>query len=124
MTGEVSYIRPDGTDSNGDCWSTHAYVARQLRRPLRPFDKYIGPYIACKEGRLWLGDDGSGPYVCLWPQGIAPAYADPIVRHCEDYSDLAALDAAREVLRKYWEAADALDAEANAAKAALAKVQS
>lgn len=106
MTGEMMKIDSGGNDSNGDTWSTHAYVARSLRRPLRPFDAYIGPYIACKEGRLWLGtDDGYTGYACLWPDGVAPAYCEPIVVHagfCDDVE--SALMAARECLRRYRKA--------------------
>ena len=103
MTGEMYSINRDGTDSNGETWETHAYIARKLRRPLRPFDSYIGPYIACKEGRLWLSsDDGCSGTVCLWPNGIAPAYCEPIVRHvwsCQDSE--ATLEAARACLAQY-----------------------
>lgn len=106
MTGEMHRIDRDGNDSNGESWPTHAYVARSLRRPLRPFDKYAGPYIACKEGRLWLSsDDGYSIYACLWPDGIASAYCEPIVvRIIDPDSDESALIAARECLRQYRKA--------------------
>ena len=103
MTGEMHRIDRDGNDSNGESWLTHAHVARALRRPLRPFDVYSGPYIACPEGRLWLSsDDGCTGYACLWPDGTAPAYCEPIVVPAGDCSDkVAALAAARECLRQY-----------------------
>lgn len=109
MTGEMSRIDRNGRDSDGETWETHAYVARKLRRPLRPFDKYIGPYIACKEGRLWISsDDGESGYACLWPDGIPPAYCEPIVSEpfplYQGITDALALDAARGVLRAYRKA--------------------
>lgn len=103
MTGEMSWIKPDGTDSNGECWPTHAAVARALRCRLRPFDVYCGPYIAHKAGRLWISTpDGASGQVTLWRNGIAPAYQAPLT---EDYPELhdvdQALAAAREVLRRH-----------------------
>ena len=41
MTGEMSWIKANGEDSNGDVYETHAYVARALRSKLRPFDVYV-----------------------------------------------------------------------------------
>ena len=58
MTGEMSRIDQDGTDSNGDVWSTHAAVARAVGGELCPFDSYQGPYIV-------VGKDivaGGAPY--------------------------------------------------------------
>lgn len=46
MTGEMSWIKPDGEDSNGEVWAIHAAVARAIGGELRPFDAYQGPYIA------------------------------------------------------------------------------
>lgn len=103
MTGEMSRIDKDGNDSNGESWPTHAYLARKLRGELRPFDVYTGPYIRVPEGCVWLGndDDGRGPYVCLWPDGIAPAYREPIVVYAPVGDDLEFLEAARKCLRRY-----------------------
>ena len=100
MTGEMSWIKPDGTDSNGDQYVLHARIARALRCELRPFDRYIGPYIAHKRGKLWLQYDDTGEgTICLWPGGIAPAYCAPIVRTYFPFNDLReALAAARAVL--------------------------
>lgn len=107
MTGEMARIDSKGRDSNGEEWSTHAYVARKLRRPLRPFDVYIGPYIDCKEGRLFIGPDDFGEMAtaCLWPDGQAPAYRAPIVSapfplYCS-ITDDCAVSAARECLAEY-----------------------
>lgn len=101
MTGEMSWIKPDGTDSNGDVYTVHARVARALRCRLRPFDVYIGPYIAHRKGRLWINtEDGFTGTVCLWPDGQAPAYREPISATYAPFDDVdAALAAAREVLR-------------------------
>ena len=100
MTGEMGWVKPNGEDSNGDCWSVHAYVARSLRCRLRPFDTYIGPYICHKRGMLFIGsEDGSDGNVCLWPDGEAPAYREPIVETYFPIDDQdAALAAARSVL--------------------------
>lgn len=108
MTGEMAWIKPDGTDSNGEKWEPHAKVARALRCRLKPFDSYIGPYIAHSAGKLFISsEDGIVGTVCLWPEGIAPADREPIT---EDYFPLydadAALAAARSVLRKYREASN------------------
>lgn len=45
MTGEMAWILPDGTDSNGEIWSLHAAVAKAIGAELRPFDKYQGPFL-------------------------------------------------------------------------------
>ena len=59
MTGEMAWIKQDGTDSNGEEWGVHAAIARALDGTLRPFDVYQGPYIAIRGARLWLTtDDG------------------------------------------------------------------
>ena len=102
MTGEVSWIKPNGEDSNGDVYETHAKVARALRCKLRPFDVYIGPYIAHKRGKMFIStEDGSEGTVCLWPGGIAPAFRDPIVETFAPIWDSgAALSAARAVLKR------------------------
>lgn len=104
MTGEMSRIDQKGHDSNGDDWPMHAAVAKALRCPLQPFDVYIGPYIRCHEGWLFLGSDGDGceVYACLWPDGQAPAWRDPIVSDNFWHDDVeAAITAARDVLRRY-----------------------
>lgn len=54
MTGEMAWIKKDGTDSNGDCWPIHASIARQLKGELRPFDVYQGPYVVVSGHRLWI----------------------------------------------------------------------
>lgn len=103
MTGEMSWIKPNGDDSNGEGWPVHAAVARALRCRLRPFDSYIGPYIDHKCGRLWLStEDGMMGQAVLWPGGVPPAYCEPIVS--EEFFPLqsipAALRAARAVLKQ------------------------
>lgn len=102
MTGEMAWIKPNGEDSNGDVYDIHAQVARALRCQLRPFDKYIGPYIAHKRGKLFISAEDSGAgTVCLWPGGIAPAYREPIVAEFFPFNDAsAALAAARDVLKQ------------------------
>lgn len=58
MTGEMGFIDQDGNDCNGDCYSTHAAIAKALNGTLKPFDVYQGPYIS-------IGGDvriGSAPY--------------------------------------------------------------
>lgn len=102
MTGEVSSIKPNGEDSNGDIWGVHAYVAKALRCKLRPFDTYIGPYIDHKLGRIFIGsDDGGVGDACLWPGGVPPAYCKPITEQFFPMqSEIAALDAVRSVLRE------------------------
>lgn len=102
MTGEVSWIKPNGEDSRGDVYETHARVARALRCKLLPFDAYIGPYIAHKRGKLFLSsEDGFLGTVCLWPGGIAPAYRDPVVVEYAPADDAdAALAAARAAIAK------------------------
>ena len=101
MTGEMSWIKPNGEDSNGGCWEVHAKVARALRCRLRPFDVYIGPYIAHKLGKLWISSEGSFGTVCLWPGGIAPAYREPVVAEYAPWDDVElALFAARQVLKQ------------------------
>lgn len=58
MTGEMVWIKQDGTDSNGDEWATHAAIANALGGELRPFDVYQGPYITFEGvGRVWLCAD-------------------------------------------------------------------
>ena len=101
MTGEMSWIKPNGDDSNGEGWPVHAEVARALRCRLRPFDTYIGPYIQTKRGKLFLSsEDGYTGTACLWPGGIPPAYREPIVREFPNVYDAEqALDACRQVLR-------------------------
>lgn len=60
MTGEMSWIRQDGEDSNGDSWEVHAAIARELGGTLRPFDVYQGPFIALPHAALWVtSDDGA-----------------------------------------------------------------
>jgi hypothetical protein len=103
MTGEVAWIKPNGEDSRGDQYPTHTAVARALRCKLRPFDVYIGPYIAHKRGKLFLSaeNDGFGGVACLWPGGVAPAYCEPITEAFAPYWDEgAALAAARAVLAR------------------------
>lgn len=102
MTGEMRWIKPNGDDSNGEGWPVHAAVARALRCRLRPFDKYIGPYIDHKRGRLWLSsEDGITGTACLWPGGVAPAYRDPLTVDFPNVYDAdQALAACREVLRQ------------------------
>src|SRR3990167_7080000 len=108
MTGEVSSIDRNGLDSNGDQWETHAAVARALRRRLRPFDKYIGPYIDTRGGKLFLGScdcqpcGGSDGVGCLWPDGGVPAYREPITFSYGPAHDVdEAINAARQCLRLY-----------------------
>lgn len=102
MTGEMSWIKSNGDDSNGEGWPVHAEVARALRCRLRPFDKYIGPYIQTKRGKLWLSsDDGMSGTAYLWPDGTPPAYREPITCDFPSvYSIEQALDACRAVLRE------------------------
>lgn len=102
MTGEMSWIKANGDDSNGESWPVHAEVARALRCRLRPFDYYIGPFIAHQRGRLWLSsDDGYTGTACLWPNGAAPAYCEPITCSFPDAYDAGmALEACREVLKE------------------------
>lgn len=101
MTGEMSWIKASGEASDGCTYDVHAKVARALRSKLRPFDTYIGPYIAHKHGRLWISsEDGMLGTVCLWPQGIPPAFREPITAEYFPLDDAgAALEAAREVLK-------------------------
>lgn len=103
MTGEMGWIKPNGEASNGECYSLHASVARAMRGKLRPFDSYIGPYIKVPAGRLWLtSEDGEVGTACLWPDGIAPAYAEPFTAEFFPLdSESAALNAARECVRAY-----------------------
>lgn len=100
MTGEMRGIDGDGRDTNGEEWPTHAYVARQMRAPLRAFDVYCGPYIETNEGWLFLqSDDGDGVTAVLWPGGAPPAQRPPITAHGGAIGDEeAALRAARAVL--------------------------
>lgn len=102
MTGEMSWIKPNGDDSNDESWPVHAAVARALRCRLRPFDKYIGPYIKTKRGMLFLSsEDGYSGTACLWPGGVAPAYREPLTAEIYSIYDVdAALDACRAVLRE------------------------
>ena len=102
MTGEVAWINANGEDSRGDVYGVHAQVARALRCRLRPFDAYIGPYIAHKRGKLFLSsEDGYSGTACIWPGGVAPAYCKPIVAAFWNVNDpAAALAAARDVLRR------------------------
>lgn len=46
MTGEMRSIDQDGNDSNGECWSLHAAIAKAVGGTLQPFDAYQGPYIS------------------------------------------------------------------------------
>ena len=102
MTGEMSWIKPNGEDSNGDVYEVHAKVARALRCRLHPFDVYIGPYIDTLRGHLFIStDDGFLGVVCLWPGGVAPAYRIPIVAEYAPFDSVEeALVAARQVLRE------------------------
>lgn len=80
MTGEMGFIDQDGNDCNGDCYSTHAAIAKALNGTLKPFDVYQGPYIS-------IGDDvrlGSAPYaiaprlpgiVRLWIEVVDDVFA-------------------------------------------------
>ena len=102
MTGEMAWINPDGTDSNGEQWDIHANVAKRMRCKLRPFDKYIGPYIDHERGKVFIAleEDGTGS-ACLWPDGTAPAYREPIVCLFSPWNDIeAAVAAVREICRK------------------------
>ncbi|MBT9176517.1 MAG: hypothetical protein DDT20_00836 [Firmicutes bacterium] len=101
MTGEMSWIKPNGEDSNGETWGLHATVARALRCRLRPWDVYSGPYIRHRAGKLFINsEDGEVGMVCIWPGGIAPAYCEPITEEYFPFDDVAAaLVAARAVLR-------------------------
>jgi hypothetical protein len=103
MTGEMSWIRPYGKDSNGDIYYIQAHVARALRCRLRPFDRYIGPYIAHEKGKLFISCDEEGylGVVCLWPGGVPPAYCVPIMAEFFPANDAtAALAAARSALKE------------------------
>lgn len=102
MTGEMSWIKPNGEDSNGEGWPVHAEVARALHCRLRPWDVYCGPYIDHKRGKLWLSsDDGMSGTACLWVNGEAPAYREPITCDFWNVEDAdATLDACRAVLRE------------------------
>lgn len=102
MTGEMSWINSKGEDSNGESYPVHAKVARTLRCRLRPFDQYIGPYIATKHGKVFItSEDGWIGDICLWPGGVAPAYREPVVWQYYPVDDAdAALAAVREVLKK------------------------
>lgn len=101
MTGEMGWIKANGDAGDGNSYPVHAQVARALRCRLRPFDTYIGPYIAHKRGKLFIGsDDGCTAYVCLWPGGAAPAFCEPVVSELFYWNDAdAALEAARSVLK-------------------------
>lgn len=98
MTGEVSWIKSTGEDSRGDYYPIHAAIAKALRVPLRPFDVYIGPYVATKKGWLFL-DDNEGQVV-LWPGGVAPAYCEPKVADYFPGDVLSAVAAARSLVRR------------------------
>jgi hypothetical protein len=102
MTGEMSWIKADGEAADGNTYPVHASVARKLRSPLRPFDTYIGPYIAHKRGRIFISsEDGCVGTVCLWPGGIAPAFREPIVAEYFPLDDAEqALAATRDVLQR------------------------
>ena len=102
MTGEMGWIKPNGDAGNGESYPLHAAVARNLRSPLRPFDTYIGPYIAHKRGKLFISsEDGIVGTVCLWPGGVAPAFREPKVAEFFPLDDVeAATVAARQVCRK------------------------
>ena len=102
MTGEMSWIKPNGDAGNGESYPVHAAVARALRCRLRPFDTYIGPYIDHRKGRVWISsEDGAVGTVCVWPGGVAPAYCKPVT---VDYFPLdnitECLAAAREALKR------------------------
>jgi hypothetical protein len=101
MTGEMSWIKPNGEAGDGNTYETHAFVARKLRAKLRPFDTYIGPYVDTKYGKLFItSDDGISGAVCLWVGGIAPAYHKPITGEYFPFDmPEAALDCARMVLK-------------------------
>lgn len=101
MTGEMGWIKPNGDAGDGSSYPLHAQVARRLRSRLRPFDTYIGPYIAHKRGHIFISsDDGIIGQVCLWPDGQAPAYRDPIVAEFFPLDDVeSAIEAAREVCK-------------------------
>jgi hypothetical protein len=102
MTGEMSWIKADGEAGDGFSYPVHAFVARKLRSKLRPFDTYIGPYIAHKRGRIFISsEDGYVGTVCLWPGGIAPAFREPIVAEYFPLDDAEqALSATRDVLKR------------------------
>ena len=102
MTGEMSWIKPNGDDSNGEGWPVHAKVARALRCRLRPWDVYCGPYIQTKRGKLFLStEDGMSGTACLWPSGVAPAYREPVTCDFPSVDDVDdALEACRAVLRE------------------------
>jgi len=102
MAGEMSWVKANGDDSNGEGWPVHAAVARALRCRLRPWDVYCGPYIQTKHGKLWLStDDGITGTACLWPGGVPPAYREPLTTDYFPYDDTnEALAACRAVLRE------------------------
>ena len=104
MTGEMSWIKANGDDSNGEGWPVHAAVARALRCRLRPWDKYCGPYINHKRGKLWLSsENGMNGTACLWPDGTPPASREPLTYEFWNVDDVdAALEACRAVLREAW----------------------
>lgn len=106
MTGEMSWIKPSGQDSNGETWEIQATVARALRCKLRPFDAYLGPYINHQNGKIFISsDDGEVGTVCLWPNGIAPAYQMPVTaQYFPLYDNDAALAATRDMLRRHRKA--------------------
>jgi hypothetical protein len=102
VTGEMSWIKPNGEAGDGNTYDGHAEVAKALRCRLQPFDVYQGPYIDTKRGKLFLSsEDGLVGQATIWVNGEAPAYRPPIV---EDYFPccdwIAALEAARRALKR------------------------
>lgn len=102
MTGEMSWVKPNGEAADGNTYAVHAVVARALRCRLRPFDAYIGPYVQTKRGKLFIStEDGAGGTVCLWPDGQPPSMREPITADYFPFDDsVAALAAARDVLKR------------------------
>ena len=77
MAGEMSWIDPvTGETGDGEVYSLHAAIARELHGIVKPFDVYQGPYVLIgsefrdsgvyaplvdrQAVRLWIGEiDGS-----------------------------------------------------------------
>jgi hypothetical protein len=102
MTGEMSWIKSDGTDANGEQWKVHAAVAKAVRGSLRPFDAYQGPYIRIKRGQLWISsDDGFTGTVTLLRGGpVAWGGTAESIEYGPYQCIDAAIDAARVLMRQ------------------------
>jgi len=100
MTGEMAWIKPDGTDSNGDCWPIHASIARQLKGELRPFDVYQGPYIKVGRAKLWVCgfDDAFGYTFTIYREDTDTVSKPLYVGYTQFSINRRACKAARELI--------------------------